>query len=60
MSMDFSEFLRRLGAEPGKQDSEMLEARQSSEEFERAAVAAERFESRLTRAVQLPVPEVGS
>jgi len=57
MSMDFSEFLRRLGAEPGNQDPEVLEARRSGDEFEQAAEAAEQFESRLTRALQLPVPD---
>jgi len=55
--MDFSEFLRRLGAEPNNQDPEFLRARRSGEEFEQAAVNAEAFERQLQRATQLPAPE---
>ena len=33
MSMNFSEFIRQLGAEPRSQDPEFLRARQSSPEF---------------------------
>ena len=55
--MDFSEFRRRLGAEPRRQDDEMRAARRDSAEFEAAAVEAERFEDRLQRAVALPVPD---
>lgn len=57
MSMDFSEFLRRLGADPQDQDPEFLRARASGEEFERAASEAERFEQRLQQAVQMPAPD---
>ena len=57
MSMDFSEFLRQLGADPHSRDPEFLRARQSSQEFQRAAEAAEAFETRLERAVVLPAPE---
>jgi hypothetical protein len=55
--MDFSEFLRRLGADPNDQDPELLSARQSGEEFERAASDAAAFEQQLERAVRLPAPE---
>ena len=57
MSMDFSEFLRRLGADPRNKDPEFLHARQSGPEFEQAAAAAEAFEARLDRATGLPAPE---
>jgi len=57
MSMDFSEFLRRLGADPGNRDPEFLHARKSDPEFEQAAAAAEAFEARLERAADLPAPE---
>ena len=53
MSMDFSEFLRRLGADPGNRDPEFLHARKSDPEFEQAAAAAEAFEARLERAADL-------
>jgi hypothetical protein len=57
MSMDFSEFLRRLGADPDDQDPEFVSARQSGAEFERAAVEAEAFEQQLKRATRLPAPD---
>ena len=57
MSMDFSEFKRLLGADPGNRDPEFLRARASSPEFEQAAAEADRFEDLLARAVRLPVPE---
>ena len=57
MSMDFSEFLRRLGADPNDQDPDVLRARRSGEEFERAAASAEAFEQKLHRATDLPAPE---
>lgn len=57
MSMDFSEFLRRMGAEPRSKDPEILSARQSGPEFEQAAQAAEDFERQLDRAIDLPAPE---
>jgi len=55
--MDFSEFIRRLGADPQDKDSEFLSARQSSVEFRQAADEADAFEEKLTRSVGLPVPE---
>lgn len=57
MSMDFSEFLRRMGAEPRSKDPEILSARQSGPEFEQAAQAAEDFERQLDRAMDFPAPE---
>jgi hypothetical protein len=55
--MDFTEFLRRLGADPRSGDPELLHARQSDPEFHRAAEEADAFEARLERAVGLPAPE---
>ncbi len=55
--MDYSEFLRRIGADPHDQDQALLRARQSDDKFEQAALDAERLESKLLRAVQLPAPE---
>jgi hypothetical protein len=55
--MNFSEFKRRLGAEPLSGDPEIKRARESSPEFEQAAVEAERFEKKLERAVSVSVPD---
>jgi len=55
--MDFTEYLRLLGADPHSRDPEFLRARQSDPEFQQAAEAAEAFEARLERAAGLPVPE---
>jgi hypothetical protein len=55
--MDYSEFLRRIGADPHDPDQELLRARQSDIKFEQAALDAERLETKLQRAVQLPAPE---
>ena len=57
MSMDFSEFIRQLGADPGNRDPEFLRARQSSPEFLQAAEEADALEEKLVRAVDLPVPD---
>jgi hypothetical protein len=57
MSMDFSEFIRQLGAEPRNRDPEFLRARQSSPEFLQAAEEADALEEKLTRAMDLPVPD---
>ena len=54
--MDFSEFLRRLGAEPRSRDPELKRARESAPEFQEAAAVAERFEDLLEHAAKLPVP----
>jgi hypothetical protein len=55
--MDFSEFKRRLGAEPRSDDPELLRACESSAEFAAEAQAARQFEDRLERALSLPAPE---
>jgi hypothetical protein len=57
MSMNFSEFIRQLGAEPRSQDPEFLRARQSSPEFLQAAEEADAFEEKLTRAMDLQLPD---
>lgn len=57
MSMNFSEFKRKLGAEPRNEDPEFLRARHSSPEFKEAAEAADRFEAKLERAASVPLPE---
>jgi len=55
--MNFSEFKRRLGAEPRSQDPEFLSARQSSPEFLQATEDADIFEGKLSRAINLPLPD---
>ncbi|MEE8339227.1 MAG: DUF3379 family protein [Xanthomonadales bacterium] len=55
--MNFSEFIRQLGAEPHSRDPAFLRARQSSPEFVRAAQEADAFEKKLTRAVDLQLPD---
>ena len=57
MSMNFSEFIRQLGAEPLNQDPEFLRARSSSPEFHQAAEEADAFEKKLTRAMDLQLPD---
>jgi hypothetical protein len=54
--MNFSEFIRQLGAEPLSQDPEFLRARQSAPEFVQAAQEADAFEKKLTRAMDLQMP----
>lgn len=54
--MDFSEFLRRLGAEPRSREPELLRAAESAPEFREAAADAARFEDLLERAAGLPAP----
>jgi len=53
--MDFSEYLRRLGAEPRSQDPELLAAREQSARHSQAAAAAEAFERQLDAALNVPV-----
>jgi hypothetical protein len=55
--MDYSEFLRQLGADPTSQDPDFLRARDSSPEFQQAAQAADAFEAKLTRAMKLSSPD---
>jgi len=57
MSMDYSEFLLRLGADPDNQDPEFLRAREASPEFQQAAQESIAFEALLTRAVTVPAPD---
>jgi hypothetical protein len=57
MSMNFSEFKRWLGAEPHSEDPVFAAARNSSDEYRQAAEEALAFESRLERAVDVPVPD---
>jgi len=54
--MNFSEFIRRLGSEPGSRDPEFLRARESAPEFIRAAQESDRFEGRLRRALDVSPP----
>jgi len=54
--MNFSEFKKRIGAEPLSRDPEILRARQSGPEFEQAAADAEAFEQQLGKALELPGP----
>lgn len=56
MSMDFTEFTFRLGADPHNPDPAFLRARDSSPEFRDAVRQAERFETQLERALALDVP----
>lgn len=57
MSMDFSEFKRRLGAEPRSGDPDLAAARDASPEHRAFAEDAERFETRLEHALAVAVPE---
>ena len=56
MSMNFSEFKRLIGADPWNRESETLRARNSSAEFEQAAMDAESFERKLQGAVNIAPP----
>lgn len=56
MSMNFSEFKKLIGADPGNRDPEILRARQSAPEFEAAALDAEVFEKKLQAAVRIEPP----
>ena len=56
MYMDFTEFKRKLGAEPRGGDPEYIAARDSSPEHREAAIRAEAFEDKLERAAKVPVP----
>ena len=56
MSMNFSEFKKLIGADPGNKNPETLRARRSSPEFEEAAVEAEVFEEKLTKALHIQPP----
>ena len=56
MSMDFSEFKRRIGAEPRSADPDLLRARDSAPEFSAEADRASAFESKLEQAVNVSMP----
>jgi Protein of unknown function (DUF3379) len=56
MSMNLTEFIRQLATDPDSQDPEFLRARSSAPEFVAAASESARFETRLRRAVSVPVP----
>ena len=56
MSMNFSEFIRKLGADPLSRAPEFLRARQSSPKFEHVAQAADVFERKLAIAFDVAVP----
>lgn len=54
--MDFTEFKRRLGAEPRSADHELRRARDAGPEFAAAAQEADAFERLLERALETPAP----
>ena len=56
MSMNFSEFKKLIGADPWNRDPETVRARNSSPEFEAAAVKAEAFEEKLQSALLFQPP----
>jgi len=55
--MNYSEFIRQLGADPASQDPEFLLARDSSPEFSRAAAESDRFERQLRLALGISAPQ---
>ena len=57
MSMDFTEFRRKLGAEPRSTDPEFLAACDSTPEHREAAAQALDLEEKLSRAVDVPAPD---
>lgn len=54
--MDYSDFIRLLGADPRSRDPEFLRARDSSPDFRAAAMQSDRFEQKLERALAVDVP----
>ena len=54
--MDYSDFIRMLGADPHSRDPEFLRARDSSPEFREAAAQSDQFEQKLERALAVKVP----
>ena len=56
MSMNFSEFKRRIGADPWSRDSDILHARNSAPEFEAAAAEVEAFEEKIQAALHIQPP----
>lgn len=55
--MNYSEFIRQLGADPASQDPAFLRARESSPEFMRAAAESNRFEHQLILALTVSAPQ---
>ena len=55
--MNLSEFIQRLGTDPGSQDPEFLRARTSSPEFIETAACWDRFERKLNHALTVKQPE---
>lgn len=53
--MNFSDFKKRLGAEPLSRDPEVLAARESAQAFDAAAREAEAFEKKLEDSLRLPL-----
>ena len=56
MSMNFSEFKKLMLADPWSDAPEVLEARQSSPEFEQAAVEAQALAQKIEKAVKVSAP----
>lgn len=56
MSMNYSDFKKLMGADPGNKDPETLLARQSDPVFEAVAAEAEVFEKKLQAAVRIAPP----
>ncbi|MGA9574235.1 MAG: DUF3379 family protein [Lysobacterales bacterium] len=54
--MNFSEFKKLIGADPGNSDPDTLRARHSAPEFEAAAIEAEVFEKKLQGALHIRPP----
>ena len=52
--MNFSEYKRRLNAEPNCEDPELLAARDNDPRFAEAAADAAAFESKLEQALAVP------
>ncbi len=55
--MNFSDFKKRLGAEPRSQDPEILRARESAPEFRAEAEEAAEFEDKLETALSIEAPD---
>jgi len=54
--MNFSEFKKLMGADPGNRDPDTVRARHSGPEFEAAALDAEAFEKKLRTALHIQPP----
>lgn len=55
--MNYNDFVRQLGTDPGSQDPAFLRARESSPEFIQAAAASDLFEDRLSHAFGVNAPQ---